>query len=203
MYRNHLKRSADMLLAAIGLVVAAPALLIVGIAVKVRLGSPVFFVQMRPGLRERPFQMLKFRTMSDARDACGQPLSDGVRLTRFGRFLRSTSLDELPELWNVLKGDMSLVGPRPLLMEYLDLYTPAQRRRHDVRPGITGMAQVNGRNALSWDDKFAYDVDYVHRCSPALDVSILFRTLSQVVSRRGITQHGHASAERFMGPTVQ
>jgi sugar transferase EpsL len=203
MYRNHLKRSADMLLAAIGLVVAAPALLIVGIAVKVRLGSPVFFVQTRPGLRERPFQMLKFRTMSDARDACGQPLPDGTRLTRFGRLLRSTSLDELPELWNVLKGDMSLVGPRPLLMEYLDFYTPAQRRRHDVRPGITGLAQVNGRNALSWDAKFSYDVEYVRRCSPALDAAILFRTVAQVVSRRGVTQNGHPSAERFTGSAVQ
>ena len=203
MYRNHLKRSFDILLSAIGLVLAAPALLTLAIAVKARLGSPVFFVQMRPGLRERPFQLVKFRTMRNACDASGQPLPDGARVTRFGQFLRSTSLDELPELWNVLRGDMSLVGPRPLLMEYLPLYTSAQRRRHDVRPGVTGLAQVNGRNALSWDEKFAFDLAYVQRCSFITDVSILFRTVLQVISRRDVTQPGHVSAERFMGSAVQ
>src|SRR2546422_1438949 len=203
MYRNHLKRSADVCAAALGLLLAAPALLTLVLAVKTRLGSPVFFVQTRPGLRGRPFRMVKFRTMTDARDANGNQLPDGARLTRFGRFLRSTSLDELPELWNVLTGDMSLVGPRPLLTEYLALYTPAQRRRHDVRPGITGLAQVNGRNALTWDEKFAFDLEYVRSYSFGTDVRILLRTLGQVISRRGVTQPGHASAERFMGSVVQ
>jgi len=202
-YRNHLKRSLDVCVAAVGLLLTAPALLTLAIAVKTRLGSPVFFVQTRPGLRGQPFRMVKFRTMTDARDAQGNALPDGARLTRFGRFLRSTSLDELPELWNVLTGDMSLVGPRPLLTEYLDLYTPAQRLRHDVRPGITGLAQVNGRNALTWDEKFAFDLEYVRSYSFGTDVRILLRTLGQVISRRGVTQPGHASAERFMGSVVQ
>ena len=147
--------------------------------------------------------MLKFRTMTDARDARGNPLPDGARLTRFGRFLRSTSLDELPELWNVLKGDMSLVGPRPLLTVYLELYTPAQRRRHDVRPGITGLAQINGRNALTWDEKFAFDLEYVRSHSFRTDAGILLRTVGQVIGRRGVTQPGHASAERFVGSVPQ
>jgi len=147
--------------------------------------------------------MLKFRTMTDARDARGNLLPDGARLTPFGRFLRSTSLDELPELWNVLIGDMSLVGPRPLLTEYLELYTPAQAHRHDVRPGITGLAQINGRNALTWDEKFAFDLEYVRSYSFGTDVRILLRTLGQVISRRGVTQPGHASAERFMGSAIQ
>jgi sugar transferase EpsL len=203
MYRNHIKRCADVCLAALGLLVTAPALLTLAIAVKTRLGSPVFFVQTRPGFRGRPFRMVKFRSMTDARDAHGNLLPDGVRLTRFGWFLRSTSLDELPELWHVLTGDMSLVGPRPLLTEYLDLYTPAQRRRHDVRPGITGLAQVNGRNALTWDEKFAFDLEYVRSHSFGTDARILLRTLGQVISRRGVTQPGHASAERFMGSAVR
>jgi len=203
MYRNHLKRSVDLCVAALGLIVTAPALLLLTIAVKTRLGSPVFFVQTRPGFRGRPFRMLKFRTMTDARDARGNLLPDGARLTPFGRFLRSTSLDELPELWNVLMGDMSLVGPRPLLTEYLELYTPAQAHRHDVRPGITGLAQINGRNALTWDEKFAFDLEYVRSYSFGTDVRILLRTLGQVISRRGVTQPGHASAERFMGSAIQ
>jgi len=203
MYRKHVKRSADMCLAALGLLVTAPALLTLMIAVKTRLGSPVFFVQTRPGFRGQPFRMVKFRTMTDARDVHGNLLPDGERLTRFGRFLRSTSLDELPELWNVLTGDMSLVGPRPLLTEYLDLYTPAQRHRHDVRPGITGLAQINGRNALTWDEKFAFDLEYVRSYSFASDTRILLRTVGQVMSRRGVTQPGHASAERFMGSVPQ
>jgi len=203
MYRNHLKRSVDLCVAALGLIVTAPALLLLTIAVKTRLGSPVFFVHTRPGFRGRPFRMLKFRTMTDARDARGNLLPDGARLTPFGRFLRSTSLDELPELWNVLTGDMSLVGPRPLLTEYLELYTPAQAHRHDVRPGITGLAQINGRNALTWDEKFAFDLEYVRSYSFGTDVRILLRTLGQVISRRGVTQPGHASAERFMGSAIQ
>jgi len=147
--------------------------------------------------------MVKFKTMRDTRDAQGCLLPDAQRLSRFGRFLRSTSLDELPELWNVLRGDMSLVGPRPLLTEYLDRYTPAQMRRHDVRPGITGLAQVNGRNALTWEQKFAYDVEYVERSSLALDASILVRTIGQVVTRRGISEQGHATAGKFLGSTAQ
>jgi len=203
MYRNHLKRSVDLCVAAFGLIVTAPALLLLTIAVKTRLGSPVFFVHTRPGFRGRPFRMLKFRTMTDARDARGHLLPDEARLTPFGRFLRSTSLDELPELWNVLIGDMSLVGPRPLLTEYLELYTPAQAHRHDVRPGITGLAQINGRNALTWDEKFAFDLEYVRSYSFGTDVRILLRTRGQVISRRGVTQPGHASAERFMGSVIQ
>jgi len=203
MYRNHLKRSVDLCVAALGLIVTAPALLLLTIAVKTRLGSPVFFVQTRPGFRGRPFRMLKFRTMTDARDARGNLLPDGARLTPFGRFLRSTSLDELPELWNVLMGDMSLVGPRPLLTEYLELYTPAQAHRHDVRPGITGLAQINGRNALTWDEKFAFDLEYVRSHSFRTDAGILLRTVGQVIGRRGVTQPGHASAERFVGSVPQ
>ena len=203
MYRPYLKRCLDIAGAAAALVITAPALLTLAIAVRVRLGSPVFFIQTRPGFRGHPFRMVKFRTMSDARDASGQLLPDGARLTRFGRVLRSTSLDELPELWNVLKGEMSLVGPRPLLTEYLARYTPEQRRRHDVRPGITGLAQINGRNATTWEDKFQFDLEYVRNHSFALDMSILLRTLGQVVSRHGVAQPGHATAEPFMGSEVR
>ena len=203
MYQRFVKRTLDIALAALGLLLAAPALLIVGLAVRLRLGSPVLFVQSRPGRRGQPFNMVKFRTMRDTRDAQGCLLPDAQRLTRFGRFLRSTSLDELPELWNVLRGDMSLVGPRPLLTEYLNRYTPAQMRRHDVRPGITGLAQVNGRNALTWEQKFAFDVEYVERCSLALDASILVRTIGQVVARRGISEHGHATAREFLGTATR
>src|ERR1043165_2526201 len=203
MYQRFVKRILDIGLAALGLLLAAPALLTVGLAVRLRLGSPVLFVQSRPGRRGQPFNMIKFRTMRDTRDAQGCLLPDAQRLSRFGRFLRSTSLDELPELWNVLRGDMSLVGPRPLLTEYLDRYTPAQMRRHDVRPGITGLAQVNGRNALTWEQKFAYDVEYVERCSLALDASILVRTIGQVVTRRGISEQGHATAAKFLGSAAQ
>jgi lipopolysaccharide/colanic/teichoic acid biosynthesis glycosyltransferase len=159
----------------------------------------VFFGQMRPGLGGKPFRLWKFRTMTDARDAQGRPLSDEQRLTRFGKFLRATSLDELPELWNVLKGDMSLVGPRPLLMEYLPLYTPEQARRHEVRPGITGWAQVNGRNAISWEEKFALDIWYVDHRSIALDMAILLRTFSQVLRQSGIRADGHATMPKFTG----
>jgi lipopolysaccharide/colanic/teichoic acid biosynthesis glycosyltransferase len=203
MYQRFVKRTLDIGLAALGLLLAAPALLTVGIAVRLGLGSPVLFVQSRPGRRGQPFNMFKFRTMRDTRDAQGCLLPDAQRLTRFGRFLRSTSFDELPELWNVLRGDMSLVGPRPLLTEYLDRYTPAQMRRHDVRPGITGLAQVNGRNALTWEQKFAYDVEYVERGSLALDASILVRTIGQVVTRRGISEQGHATAAKFLGSAAQ
>jgi lipopolysaccharide/colanic/teichoic acid biosynthesis glycosyltransferase len=164
-----------------------------------RLGSPVLFTQLRPGLHGRPFRIVKFRTMHNTFDRKGSPLPDAARVSRFGQLLRSTSLDELPELWNVLTGEMSLVGPRPLLMAYLDRYTPEQARRHDVRPGITGLAQVRGRNALSWDEKFALDLEYVERGSLWLDVTILFATVRQVVSRRGVNQSGHVTMEEFAG----
>lgn len=163
------------------------------------MGRPALFRQVRPGLHGRPFEMIKFRTMRDATGPDGQPLPDADRLTAFGRWLRATSLDELPELWNVLKGDMSLVGPRPLLMEYLSLYTPEQARRHEVRPGITGWAQVNGRNALSWDQKFALDVWYVDRHTLWLDVKIIVLTLRRIVQGDGISAPGSATMEKFEG----
>lgn len=163
------------------------------------MGSPVLFRQVRPGIDGKPFEMVKFRTMKDAIDAQGNPLPDAERLTSFGQFLRSSSLDELPELWNVLKGDMSLVGPRPLLMEYLPLYSAEQYRRHDVRPGVTGWAQINGRNTLSWKEKFALDVWYVDNRSLWLDIKILFLTIKKVVVRDGISADGEATMSRFEG----
>jgi sugar transferase EpsL len=199
MYQRHVKRTFDVVGACLGLIAAAPALFLIAVLVRTRLGSPVFFVQTRPGHHGRPFRIVKFRTMRDARNADGVPLPDAARLTPFGAFLRSTSLDELPELWNVIRGDMSLVGPRPLLMEYLDRYTPAQARRHDALPGITGLAQVSGRNGLTWDEKFAFDREYIDGCSLSLDVRILFLTILQVVSRRGVNQPGHATMEEFRG----
>jgi lipopolysaccharide/colanic/teichoic acid biosynthesis glycosyltransferase len=162
-------------------------------------GVPVIFRQVRPGRGGRPFELLKFRTMRHARDAAGRPLPDAERLTGFGKFLRRTSLDELPELWNVLRGDMSLVGPRPLLMEYLPLYSPEQARRHEVRPGVTGWAQVSGRNALSWEEKFRLDVEYVDRCSLAMDLRILAMTAAAAAPARGVSAEGSATMPRFMG----
>jgi len=199
MYQKHFKRPLDVLGACLALMAAAPALLLIAATVRIRLGSPIFFLQRRPGLHGRPFRIVKFRTMQDARDGNGVLLPDAARLTRFGAFLRSTSLDELPELWNVIRGDMSLVGPRPLLMEYLDRYTAAQARRHDTPPGITGLAQVGGRNGLAWDEKFALDREYVEKCSLPLDIRILFRTIWQVALRRGVNQPGHATMEEFSG----
>jgi sugar transferase EpsL len=194
-----LKRSVDLLAAAAGLVVLSPALAALAVLVRVRLGCPVLFVQQRPGLNGKPFRLYKFRTMRDAVGPDDQPLPDSQRLTSFGRRLRATSLDELPELFNVLRGDMSLVGPRPLLMEYLPLYSPEQLRRHSMRPGLTGLAQVSGRNAVSWEEKFKSDVWYVDHWSLWLDLSILVRTAAQVVRRQGITQAGHATAAAFQG----
>ncbi len=194
-----LKRSFDIVVAAAALVLLAPLLLVIALLVRWRLGSPVLFAQVRPGLGGRPFRLVKFRTMTDARRADGTPAPDAERLTPFGRFLRSTSLDELPELYNVLVGDMSLVGPRPLLMEYLPLYNAHQRRRHEVRPGITGWAQVNGRNAISWERKFDLDVWYVDNASFALDLKILWLTVWRVLRREGISGAGSATAERFTG----
>ena len=194
-----MKRLFDIAAAACALLVLAFPLLVVIWMVRRKLGSPVFFTQVRPGMHGKPFKMVKFRSMTSERGTDGELLPDAVRLTPFGRFLRSTSLDELPELWNVLKGDMSLVGPRPLLMEYLPLYSPEQARRHEVRPGITGWAQVNGRNAISWEDKFKLDVWYVDHCSLWLDIKILWLTVKKVLVREGISAAGEATMGEFTG----
>jgi len=198
-----LKRVVDIFGAGLGLLILSPLILCLAWMIRRRLGSPVLFRQVRPGLQGRPFEMIKFRTMRDAADSNGQPLPDADRLTPFGRWLRSTSLDELPELWNVLKGDMSLVGPRPLLMEYLPLYSPEQARRHEVRPGITGWAQVNGRNAISWEEKFALDVWYVDHHNLWLDMKILYMTLRKVLVRDGISAEGEATMPKFKGSSVR
>ncbi len=194
-----MKRPLDIFLASLALLALCVPLLFLVWQIRRKLGSPVFFRQTRPGLNAQPFNMVKFRTMTSARGTDGQLLPDADRLTAFGRFLRSSSLDELPELWNVLKGDMSLVGPRPLLMEYLPLYSPAQARRHEVRPGITGWAQVNGRNALSWEDKFALDVWYVDHRTLWLDIKILWLTVRKVLVREGISAAGEATMSKFEG----
>lgn len=193
------KRIFDVVSAGAGLVLLSPVIAALAFLITLSLGSPVLFRQVRPGLRGKPFEMVKFRTMLDALGADGQPLPDAERLTPFGQFLRSSSLDELPELWNVLKGDMSLVGPRPLLMEYLPLYSPEQARRHEVRPGVTGWAQVNGRNAISWEDKFRLDVWYVDNHSFWLDIKILWLTVKKVLVRDGISAAGEATMARFRG----
>ena len=197
--RGFVKRLFDMVAAALALLLLAPALALIAWQVRRKLGSPVLFRQVRPGLHGQPFEMVKFRTMTDERGADGALLPDAQRLTPFGRFLRASSLDELPELWNVLKGEMSLVGPRPLLMEYLPLYTPEQARRHEVCPGITGWAQVNGRNAISWEDKFALDVWYVNQRSLWLDLRILCMTVKKVLLRDGVSAAGEATMTRFTG----
>lgn len=194
-----MKRFIDLLASFLGIIVLLPVLVLISIFVVVFHGRPILFSQIRPGLNGKLFKMYKFRTMRDASDAKGNPLPDSERLTKFGAFLRSTSLDELPGLWNVLKGDMSLVGPRPLLVEYLELYSPEQARRHEVRPGITGWAQVNGRNAISWEDKFKLDVWYVDNQSFLLDLKILLLTVKKVFVREGISADGHATMEKFKG----
>ena len=194
-----MKRLFDLLAASLALLLLAMPLLALAWLIRRKLGSPVLFRQVRPGLHGKPFTMVKFRTMTDERGPDGALLPDAQRLTPFGRFLRSSSLDELPELWNVLRGEMSLVGPRPVLMEYLPLYTPEQARRHEVRPGITGWAQVNGRNAISWDDKFALDVWYVDHRNLWLDVQSLWRTVRKVLGRDGISAAGEATMSKFTG----
>ena len=193
------KRLLDLVVALLGLLILSPVMLLIAVLVRILLGAPVLFRQQRPGYKGRPFQLYKFRTMTDARDAAGRLLPDRERLTPLGRFLRSLSLDELPELFNILRGEMSLVGPRPLLMEYLPLYSPEQRRRHDVLPGVTGWAQVHGRNALDWPSRFALDVWYVDHWSFWLDVRILLMTLWKVFLREGISQPGQATTEYFTG----
>lgn len=194
-----MKRFLDLVIAALLLVFLLPAMIALMVVVGLSLGTPVLFIQSRPGLHGHPFLMFKFRTMTDARNPTGELLPDSDRLTAVGRFFRASSLDELPALWNVVKGDMSLVGPRPLLMEYLPLYSPEQARRHEVRPGITGWAQVNGRNTLSWEQKFKFDVWYVDNHSLWLDLKILWLTVRKVLVREGINAHGAATMSKFKG----
>lgn len=194
-----IKRLMDICFSSVGLMLFAPVMAFIGWQLHRKIGSPVLFRQQRPGLNGKPFNMMKFRTMRNAFDEAGRPLPDSERLTPFGAKLRATSLDELPELWNVLKGDMSLVGPRPLLMEYLPLYSAEQARRHEIKPGLTGWAQVNGRNALTWDEKFALDTWYVDNCSIWLDLKILFLTVKKVLIRDGISAAGEATMPKFTG----
>lgn len=199
MYSRYGKRVIDLSLATLALIILSPLLLLLSTLVRLKLGSPVLFRQKRPGLQGRPFIIFKFRTMTDLRDQNGNLFPDEERLPFFGRLLRSTSLDELPELFNVIKGDMSLVGPRPLLMQYLDRYTPEQARRHEAKPGITGWAQVNGRNVITWEDKFKLDVWYVDNQSFWLDLKIIALTVWKILKREGISQPGQATAEEFKG----
>lgn len=196
-----LKRLFDLITSTVALIVLGPVFLLIAYKVQKNLGSPIFFRQVRPGLDGKPFEMIKFRTMKDAVDKNGNLLPDNERLTKFGKKLRATSLDELPELWNVLKGDMSIVGPRPLLMEYLPLYNAEQAKRHNVRPGITGYAQVNGRNSLSWEDKFKLDTWYVNNQSFLLDIKILLQTVKKVIVKDGISAEGEATMTKFTGKT--
>lgn len=196
-YEKYVKRFFDIILSLFALILLSPVMLIVAILVRTKLGSPVIFCQERPGKNERIFKLYKFRSMTDKRDEKGELLPDEVRLTKFGKLLRSTSLDELPELWNILRGDMSIVGPRPLLVKYLPLYNEVQKHRHDVRPGLTGWAQVHGRNTISWEEKFEYDVWYVEHLSFAIDVKTVFLTVKRVFRREGITSETAATIEEF------
>ncbi|WHH57476.1 sugar transferase [Petroclostridium sp. X23] len=198
-YKKFLKRPMDFILSLIAITVLSPVLLVVAILVRLKLGSPVLFKQKRPGLNEKVFTMYKFRTMTDEKDEYGELLPDSVRLTNFGKMLRATSLDELPELFNILRGDMSIVGPRPLLVQYLPLYSEHQKRRHEVRPGLSGYAQVNGRNAINWEDKFNLDVKYIDNISLIGDWKIIFLTLKKVVMRDGISSHTVVTMEPFRG----
>lgn len=198
-YKKYIKRLMDIILSTIAIVALCPVLLVVAFLVRIKLGSPVIFKQERPGLNEKIFTMYKFRTMTDEKDNNGELLSDSIRLTKFGKILRATSLDELPELFNILKGDMSIVGPRPLLVEYLDLYNEHQKRRHEVRPGLSGYAQVSGRNAISWEDKFNLDVYYIDNMSFMFDLKIIFLTLKKVFVREGISSDTSVTMEAFKG----
>lgn len=198
-FQHVVKRLVDIVCSGLGLIIISPILLIVSILIRIKLGSPIFFTQDRVGKDGRIFKMIKFRTMLDATDKWGEPLPDEDRLTPFGKMIRSTSVDELPELINVFKGDMSLVGPRPLLVEYKELYSPEQFRRHEVRPGITGWAQVNGRNSISWKERFELDVEYVENFNLFIDIKILFMTVFKVLKKDGISQDGHVTMEKFNG----
>lgn len=199
MYRLFFKRFFDFVLSLLAIIILSPIILIVAVLVRIKLGSPVIFCQERPGKDEKIFKMYKFRSMTDERDEEGTLLPDEVRLTSFGKKLRSTSLDELPELFNILKGDMSIVGPRPLLVKYLPLYSAEQRKRHDVRPGLTGWAQANGRNAISWEEKFKYDVEYTEKYSFFMDLKIIFMTVRSVLRHEGISSESAATMEEFLG----
>lgn len=199
LYEAYVKRLLDLVLSAVALLLLSPVILVVAVLVRCHLGAPVIFCQERPGKDEEIFKLYKFRSMTDACDAYGEPLPDELRLTRFGRFLRSTSLDELPELWNIFKGDMSIVGPRPLLVKYLPLYNEEQRHRHDVTPGLTGWAQVHGRNLCSWEEKFDYDIWYVDHVSFILDLQIIFLTVKAVLKREGISSETSETMEDFTG----
>lgn len=198
-YERFIKRALDMILSGIAIIILSPILLIVAILVKTKLGSPVIFKQERPGLNEKIFKMYKFRSMTDAKDENGELLPDEERLTSFGKKLRSTSLDELPELFNIFKGDMSIVGPRPLMVSYLPLYNEFQKHRHDVRPGLTGLAQISGRNLLSWKERFEKDISYVENISFTLDMKIIFNTVKSVIKRDGISSNTSETMEDFMG----
>lgn len=202
-YEKYVKRLLDIIISLMALIILSPIFLIVAVLVRIKLGSPVIFHQQRPGYREKVFGLCKFRSMTDERDENGALLPDELRLTRFGKALRATSLDELPELWNILKGDMSLIGPRPLLVKYLPLYNDFQRQRHDVRPGLTGWAQVNGRNAISWEQRFAYDVEYVKKISFAMDLKILFQTVAVVFRHSDINSATDATMEAFTGTKTE
>lgn len=198
-YRRFVKRPMDFILSLIAIIVLSPVFLVVAILIRTKLGSPVIFKQKRPGLNEQVFTMYKFRTMTDERDENGDLLSDSIRLTKFGKFLRSTSLDEIPELFNILKGHMSIIGPRPLLVQYLPLYNDHQKRRHEVRPGLSGLAQVSGRNAISWEDKFNIDVEYVDKVSFIEDWKIILLTIKKVFIREGINSETASTIEPFKG----
>lgn len=199
MYQKYIKRGLDFILSLIASIILSPVILIVAVLVRIKLGSPVLFQQQRPGKDEKIFNMYKFRTMTDERDENGELLPDEVRLTKFGKTLRSTSLDELPELFNIVKGDMSIVGPRPLLVRYLPLYNERQKHRHDVRPGFTGLAQVNGRNSISWEEKFEWDVKYVEHVTFLQDCRIILKTVGVVLKRDGINSASAATMEEFKG----
>ena len=199
MIYKYIKRILDIISSLLAIIILSPLLAVTAVLVKTKLGSPVLFKQERPGKDEKIFTLMKFRTMTDERDESGELLPDEVRLTKFGKFLRSTSIDELPELFNILKGDMSVIGPRPLLVEYIPRYNEHQHRRHEVKPGLSGWAQVNGRNAISWEDKFNYDVEYVDNYSIVMDVKILFMTILNVLKRDGISSETSATMEEFMG----
>lgn len=195
----HFKRFLDICISATILLVFSPLLLITSVLIRMNMGKPVFFHQIRPGKNERTFSVCKFRTMRDAYDKNGNPLPDAERLTKLGKFIRTTSIDELPQMFNVLKGDMSLIGPRPLLVEYLPLYNARQRRRHEVRPGISGLAQVNGRNAISWEEKFEYDVQYVENFGFMMDAKIFYKTILNILKRKDISASGEATMHKFTG----
>lgn len=199
MYKLFFKRLLDIVISLFSLILLSPAFLITAVLIRTKLGSPIIFKQERPGKNNKIFSMYKFRTMTDEKDEFGNLLSDEIRLTKFGEILRSTSLDELPELWNILKGDMSIVGPRPLLVQYLELYNMEQIKRHNVRPGLTGLAQINGRNTISWQKKFEFDVEYVENISFVMDVKIIFLTIKKVIKKDGINAEGSVTIEKFTG----